>query len=71
VRIGDVEARRRVPLRPELVPHPSPFFENPRHVELLQRLLLDWVGGEKAMLLVGNQVKREGGREGWREGGRI
>jgi hypothetical protein len=57
VRIGDVSAPRCRAQQRELVPNPTPFFDNPRHVQLLQRLLVDWIAGEKAILLVGNQVK--------------
>lgn len=44
-----------MPKQVELVPHPSPFYDNPRHVSLLARLLQDYSSGEKAILLVGNQ----------------
>lgn len=57
VRIGDVVAPRRIPKQIELVPSPGVFYDNPRHIHLLQRMLADYVAGEKAMLLVGNQVR--------------
>ena len=48
---------RRQANLPELVPHPL-FYDNPRHTMLLERMATDYLAGEKAMLLVGNQVQR-------------
>jgi MoxR-like ATPase len=55
LQIGSAQCPVSTPLHPELVPDPSPFYHMPAHDALLEGMLHDVVGGEKAMLLIGNQ----------------
>lgn len=54
--IGGVTVPKRRAARPELVPRAWPYYDTPQHTRLLGQLLQDWAAGEKAVLLVGNQV---------------
>lgn len=54
--IGGVTVPKRRARRPELVPRPWPYHDTPQQTRLLQQLLQDYAAGERAVLLVGNQV---------------
>lgn len=54
--VGGITVAKRRPTRPELVPYPFPYHDNPQHTRLLARLCQDYRSGERAILLVGNQV---------------
>jgi von Willebrand factor A domain-containing protein 8 len=56
--IGGVQCPVALPQQPELVPAPL-FFDIPRHSKLLRDMLLDVVGGDHHLLLIGNQVRPE------------
>ena len=53
--IGDAVAPLRTPERPELIPSPL-FYDNPAHTKLMADMLSTYMTGEKAMLVIGNQV---------------
>lgn len=55
--IGGVTVPTRHPQRRELVPRPWPYHDNPQHNQVLAQLLQDYAAGERAVLLVGNQVR--------------
>ena len=54
--IGGVTVPKRRAARPELVPRPWPYHDNPQHTRVLAQLLQDYASGERSILLVGNQV---------------
>lgn len=55
VRIGDVFAHRRQPKHPEKVPQPL-FFPNASQNRIMEDILRSYNSGEKAFLVIGNQV---------------
>jgi von Willebrand factor A domain-containing protein 8 len=62
--IGGVKCVISQPKQPELVPAPL-FFDIPRHSKLLRDMLLDVVGGDHHLLLIGNQVSGYCSRIHW------
>eukprot|EP00545_Synedropsis_sp_CCMP1620_P013255 CAMPEP_0119030820 /NCGR_PEP_ID=MMETSP1176-20130426/41225_1 /TAXON_ID=265551 /ORGANISM="Synedropsis recta cf, Strain CCMP1620" /LENGTH=1404 /DNA_ID=CAMNT_0006987197 /DNA_START=172 /DNA_END=4386 /DNA_ORIENTATION=+ len=55
VGIGNFSMQRAKVARPEMVPSPPDFVDIPNHVHLIRDLLRDYVNGERAFLLLGNQ----------------